>query len=67
MTKQQQLEPTTTTQETWDLLTLSKACNPYYEHPGARQHEPQRNPLDVGPFMPELVYILVSALHTIKV
>jgi hypothetical protein len=68
-TKQQQLEPTTTTttQETWDLLTLSKACNPYYEHLGARQHEPQRNPLDVGPFMPELVYILVSALHTIKI
>jgi hypothetical protein len=31
---------TTTTQETWDLLPLSKACNPYYEHPGARQHEP---------------------------
>jgi hypothetical protein len=20
--------------------SLSKACNPYYEHPGARQHEP---------------------------
>jgi hypothetical protein len=70
--KQQQLEPisvktTTTTQETWDPLPLSKACNPYYDHPGARQHEPQRNPLDVGPFMPEPVYILVSALRTIKV
>jgi hypothetical protein len=58
---------TTTTQETWDLLPLSKVCNPYHEHPGARQHEPQRNPLDVGPFMSEPVYILVSALHTIRV
>jgi hypothetical protein len=44
---QQQLEPisiettTTTTQETWDLLPLSKACNPYYKHSDARQHEPQ--------------------------
>jgi hypothetical protein len=72
--KQQQLESisvetttTITTQETWDLLPLSKACNPYYEHPGVRQHEPQRNPLDIGPFMPEPVYILVFALHTIKV
>jgi hypothetical protein len=25
--------------ETWDLLPLSKACNPYYEHFGAWQHE----------------------------
>jgi hypothetical protein len=61
--KQQQLESisvetTTTIQETWDLLPLSKPCNPYYERPGARQHEPQRNPLDVGPFMYEPVYIL---------
>jgi hypothetical protein len=45
--QQQQLEPisvettTTTTQETWDLLPLSKSCNLYYEHPGASQHEPQ--------------------------
>jgi hypothetical protein len=30
--------------------------NPYYEYPGARQHKLQRNPLDVGPFMPKLVY-----------
>jgi hypothetical protein len=52
-------------QETWDPLSLSKACNSYYEHSGARQHEQQQNPLDVGPFMPEPVYILVSALHTI--
>jgi hypothetical protein len=71
-TRQQQLErttleTTTTTQETWDLLPLSKACNPYYGHPGARQHEPQQNPLDVGPFMPEPVYILMSTLHTIRV
>jgi hypothetical protein len=33
----------TTTQtpleETWDPLGLSKACNPYYEHSSARQHE----------------------------
>jgi hypothetical protein len=43
-----------------------KACNPYYEHSGARQHEQQQNPLDVGSFMPEPVYILVSALHTIQ-
>jgi hypothetical protein len=27
--------------ETWDLLPLLKACNPYYEHSGARQHEQQ--------------------------
>jgi hypothetical protein len=26
-------------QETWDLLHLSKSCNPYYEHFGARQHK----------------------------
>jgi hypothetical protein len=52
--------------ETWDPLPLLKACNPYYEHSGARQHEQQQNPLDVGPFMPEPVYILVSALHTIQ-
>jgi hypothetical protein len=71
--KQQQLEPTSIetthhhhSQETWDLLPLLKACNSYYKHPGVRQHEPQRNPLDVGPFMPKPVYILVSALHTIK-
>jgi hypothetical protein len=54
------------TKKTWDPLPFSKACNPYYEHSGARQHEPQRNPLDVEPFMPESVYILVSALHTIR-
>jgi hypothetical protein len=53
-------------QETWDPLPLSKACNPYYEHRGVRQHEPWRNPLDVGSFIPEPVYILVFALHTIK-
>jgi hypothetical protein len=53
-------------QEIWDLLPLSKACNPYYEHPGARQHEQQGNPLDVGSFMLEPVYILVSALHIIR-
>jgi hypothetical protein len=41
--------------ETWDPLPLLKACNPYYEHSGARQHEQQQNPLDVGLFMPELV------------
>jgi hypothetical protein len=52
--------------ETWDPLILLKACNPYYEHSGARQHEQQQNPLDVGPFMPEPVYTLVSALHTIR-
>jgi hypothetical protein len=27
--------------ETWDSFPLSKACNPYYEHSGARQHEEQ--------------------------
>jgi hypothetical protein len=60
------IEPieTTTTQETWDLLHLAKAYNPYYEHPSVRQHESQRNPLDVGSFMPEPVYIHVSALHS---
>jgi hypothetical protein len=52
-------------QETWDPLPLSKAYNPYYEHSCARQHEQQQNSLNVGPFMPELVYIIVSALHTI--
>jgi hypothetical protein len=52
--------------ETWDPLPLSKACNPYYEHSGARQHEQQQNPLDAGPFLPEPVYTLVSALHTIQ-
>jgi hypothetical protein len=26
---------------TWDLFLLSKACNPYYEHFGVRQHEQQ--------------------------
>jgi hypothetical protein len=70
--RQQQLEPisiettttTTTTQETWDLLSLSKAYNPYYEHRGARQHEPQENPLDVASFMSEPVYTFVSALHS---
>jgi hypothetical protein len=68
-TRQQQLEhkPPPPPLETWDLLPLSKACNPYYEHLSARQHEPQRNPLDIGPFLPEPVYILVSALHTIRV
>jgi hypothetical protein len=37
------IEPieTTTTQETWDLLHLAKAYNPYYEHPSVRQHESQ--------------------------
>jgi hypothetical protein len=52
--------------EIWDPLPLSKASNPYYEHSGARQHEQQLNPLDVGLFKPEPVYILVSALHTIR-
>jgi hypothetical protein len=28
-------------QETWDPLPLLKACNPYYEHSSARQHEQQ--------------------------
>jgi hypothetical protein len=51
--------------ETWDLLPLSKACNPYYEYFSARQHEQQQNLLDVGPFMLEPAYILMSALHTI--
>jgi hypothetical protein len=50
----------------WDLLPLSKACNPYYEHSGARQHEQQPNPLDVGLILPELVYTLMSTLHTIR-
>jgi hypothetical protein len=31
----------TPSKETWDLLPLSKACNPYYEYSGARQHEQQ--------------------------
>jgi hypothetical protein len=53
-------------EETWDPLPLSKVCNPYYEHPGVRQHEQQPNPLDVGPFFPKPVYILVSSLHTIQ-
>jgi hypothetical protein len=58
----------TTTHERHEICSLSrKACNPYYEHLGARQHEPQQHPLDVGPLMPEPVYILVSALHTIRV
>jgi hypothetical protein len=26
-------------QETWDPLPLSKACNLYYKHSGVRQHE----------------------------
>jgi hypothetical protein len=56
----------TTTHKRPGICSLSKACNPYYEHPGARQHEPQRNPLDVRPFMPEPVYILVFTLHTIE-
>jgi hypothetical protein len=66
------IETTTSTQtyhpskETWDPFPLSKAYNPYYEHSGARQYEQQQSPLDVGPFMPELVYILVSTLHTIR-
>jgi hypothetical protein len=37
------------------VLSLSKACNPYYEHSDARQHEQQQNPLDVGSFLPEPV------------
>ena len=44
-----------TTKETWDLHPLSNACNPYYEHSGARQHEHQQHPLDVGIFLPEPV------------
>jgi hypothetical protein len=56
----------TSLEETWDPLPLSKACNPYYEHYGARQYEQQQNPLDVGLFSPEPVYTLVSALHTIQ-
>jgi hypothetical protein len=52
-------------EETWDLLPLSKACNPYYEYSGVRQHEQQPNPLDIGTFLPEPVYILASAWHTI--
>jgi hypothetical protein len=51
--------------ETWDPLPLLKAYNPYYEHFGIRQHEQQQNSLDVGSFMSEPAYILVSALHTI--
>jgi hypothetical protein len=69
--KQQQLEPIETTSPpplTRDLGPdpSLESLYPCYEHPGARQHEPQRNPLDVGLFMPEPVYILVSALYTIK-
>jgi hypothetical protein len=66
------IETTTSTQmhhplkETWDPLPSSKACDPYYEHSSARQHEQQQNPLDIGPFMPKPVSILVSALHTIR-
>jgi hypothetical protein len=52
--------------ETSDLLLFSKACNPYYEHSGARQHEHQQNSLDIESFLFELVYTLVSALHTIR-
>jgi hypothetical protein len=52
--------------ETWDPLHLSKACNPYYKHFGARQHEQPQKSLDVGAFMSKPVYILVSALHTIR-
>jgi hypothetical protein len=35
-------EPNTHTsfEETWDPFPLSKACNPYYEHSGVRQHDP---------------------------
>jgi hypothetical protein len=39
-----------TTKETWDPLPLSKPCTSYYEHSGARQHEQQQHPLDVGTF-----------------
>jgi hypothetical protein len=53
-------------QEIWNPLSLLKACIPYYEHFGVRQHEQQQNPLNVGPFMPEPVYILVSVLRTIQ-
>jgi hypothetical protein len=42
-----------TTKETWDLLPLLNACNPYYEHSGARQHEHQQHPLDIGTFLLE--------------
>jgi hypothetical protein len=31
----------TSPEETWDPLPLSKGCNPYYEHSGARQYEQQ--------------------------
>jgi hypothetical protein len=44
-----------TTKETWDLLPLSNACNSYYEHSSARQHEQQQHPLDVGIFLPKPV------------
>jgi hypothetical protein len=52
--------------KTWDLLPLSKSCNPYYKYSSARQHEQQPNPLDVGLILPEPVYTFVSALHTIR-
>jgi hypothetical protein len=44
-----------TTKETWDMFPPSKACNPYYEHSGARQPEQQRHPLNIGTFLPEPV------------
>jgi hypothetical protein len=64
-TSPEQNTRTSPSKETWDPLPLSKACNPYYEHSGARQQEQQQNPLDVGSFMPRPIYTLVSALHTI--
>jgi hypothetical protein len=36
LTKSAHIHPS---KETWDPLPLSKACNPYYEHSDARQHE----------------------------
>jgi hypothetical protein len=45
----------TSSEETWDPFPLSKACNPYYEHSSARQHEQQNNLLDIGSFLPEPV------------
>jgi hypothetical protein len=57
----------TSPEETWDLFLLSKACNPYYEHSDAKQHKQQQNSLDVVLFLPQPVYTLVSALHTIRV
>jgi hypothetical protein len=35
------------------LKKFTKACNPYYEHSGTRQHEQPQHPLDVGTFLPE--------------